>query len=101
MVSSPSNIANHEPSPGRSEVADSVDQGAQRLSPFPPVEDLIQYCLKLLCEPSDAERHFVTFEENDSVVLVVNNYGGLSNLELGALTDETITQLGKMVWPQS
>lgn len=84
-----------------SEIADTVEQGAQRLSPFPPVEHLIQYCLKLLCEPSDAERHFVTFEENDSVVLVVNNYGGLSNLELGALTDETITQLGKMFWPQS
>lgn len=38
----------------------------------------------------------MTFEKDDSVVLVVNNYGGLSNLELGALTDETITQLGKM-----
>lgn len=59
------------------------------------MEELIQYCLKLLCDPKDEERHFVTFEDNDSVVLVVNNYGGLSNLELGALTDETITQLGK------
>lgn len=76
-------------------VVDRTDdeQGAQRLSPFPPVEELIQYCLKLLCDPTDAERHFVTFEEKDSVVLVVNNYGGMSNLELGALTDETITQL--------
>lgn len=59
------------------------------------MEELIKYCLKLLCDPADEERHFVTFQEDDSVVLVVNNYGGLSNLELGALTDETITQLGE------
>ncbi|KKY34787.1 putative dihydroxyacetone kinase [Diaporthe ampelina] len=69
------------------------EPGAQRLSPFPPVEELIQYCLKLLCDPEDQERYFVTFEKGDSTVLVMNNYGGLSNLELGALTDETITQL--------
>lgn len=61
------------------------------------MENLIKYCLELLCDPTNEERHFVTFQENDSVVLVVNNYGGLSNLELGALTDETITQLGKRV----
>lgn len=70
-------------------------QGAQRLSPFPPVEELIQYCLKLLCDPADKERYFVTFEKGDSTVLVINNYGGMSNLELGALTDETLTQLGE------
>lgn len=70
-------------------------QGAQRLSPFPPVEELIQYCLKLLCDPEDKERYFVNFEKDDSTVLVINNYGGMSNLEMGALTDETMTQLGE------
>lgn len=65
------------------------------MSPFPAVEDLIGHCLKLLCDPSDPERAFVAFQDGDSVALVVNNYGGLSNLELGALTDETIQQLGK------
>ncbi|KAG8157286.1 hypothetical protein KVR01_012994 [Diaporthe batatas] len=69
------------------------EPGAQRLSPFPPVEELIQYCLKLLCDPEDKERYFVNFEKDDSTVLVINNYGGMSNLELGALTDETLTQL--------
>ncbi|PSR83203.1 Dak1 domain-domain-containing protein [Coniella lustricola] len=69
------------------------EPGAQKLSPFPTVENLIQYCLKLLCDPNDAERYFVEFQPGDENVLVVNNYGGLSNLELGALTDETITQL--------
>ncbi|KAI1871040.1 hypothetical protein JX265_006080 [Neoarthrinium moseri] len=70
------------------------EPGAQRLTPFPPVEDLISYCLKLLCDQNDSERAFVEFNAGDEVVLLVNNYGGLSNLELGALTDEAITQLG-------
>lgn len=61
------------------------------------MEELIQYCLKLLCDPEDKERYFVTFEKGDSTVLVINNYGGMSNLELGALTDETITQLGESI----
>ncbi|KAK8062727.1 hypothetical protein PG997_014824 [Apiospora hydei] len=71
------------------------EPGAQRLSPFPPVEDLISHCLKLLCDPNDPERSFVEFHNNDTVVLLINNYGGVSNLELGALTDETMVQLGR------
>lgn len=31
---------------------------------------------------------------DDQVILLINNYGGLSNLELGALTDEVLIQLG-------
>lgn len=72
-------------------------QGAQKLSPFPTVENLIQFCLKLLCDPNDAERYFVEFQPGDETVLVVNNYGGMSNLELGALTDETIIQLSTLI----
>ncbi|GAM83038.1 hypothetical protein ANO11243_010240 [Dothideomycetidae sp. 11243] len=71
------------------------EPGAQRIAPFPPVEDLIEGCLKSLCDPADTERYFVTFEKDDAVVLVINNYGGLSNLELGALCDETLIQLDK------
>ncbi|KAK7953118.1 hypothetical protein PG988_013812 [Apiospora saccharicola] len=71
------------------------EPGAQRLSPFPPVEDLVAHCLKLLCDPNDPERSFVEFHNNDSVVLLINNYGGVSNLELGALTDEAMVQLSR------
>jgi dihydroxyacetone kinase len=70
------------------------EPGAQRLTPFPPVEDLIDHCLKLLCDQNDRERAFVQFKPDEIIVLLVNNYGGLSNLELGALTHETISQLG-------
>jgi triose/dihydroxyacetone kinase / FAD-AMP lyase (cyclizing) len=53
----------------------------------------------LLCDPTDPERAFVSFESpDDSVALLINNYGGLSTLELGALTDETIRQLGMIVY---
>ncbi|KAF6822522.1 dihydroxyacetone kinase [Colletotrichum plurivorum] len=65
----------------------------QLLTPFPSVKDLVDSMLKLLCDPNDAERAFVTFESGDEVTLLINNYGGLSILELGALTDEVQTQL--------
>lgn len=65
----------------------------QMLSPFPSVEDLVHRMLALLCDASDAERAFVGFGAGDEVALLVNNYGGLSPLELGALTDEVQTQL--------
>lgn len=64
------------------------------MSPFPPVEDLISQLLKLLCDQNDPERGFVKFNDFDDVVLLINNYGGLSNLELGALTQEILSQLG-------
>ncbi|KAK6857878.1 hypothetical protein PG995_005577 [Apiospora arundinis] len=71
------------------------EPGAQRLSPFPPVEDLIAHCLRLLCDPNDTERAFVDFHKDDTVILIINNYGGVSNLELGALTDEAMVQLAQ------
>ncbi|TVY12676.1 Dihydroxyacetone kinase, partial [Lachnellula arida] len=43
--------------------------------------------------PNDPERGYVKFGDSDDVVLLVNNYGGVSNLELGALTQEIIEQL--------
>ena len=70
-------------------------QGAQKVSPFPPVEDLISQLLTLICDQDDPERAFVKFNKNDDTVLLINNYGGLSNLELGALTQETLAQLGQ------
>lgn len=51
--------------------------------------------MTLICDPNDPERAFVKFNKKDDTVLLINNYGGLSNLELGALTQETLAQLGK------
>lgn len=77
----------------------NFEQGAQKISPFPSVEDLIGQLLTLLCDQNDPERAFVKFNKDDETVLLINNYGGLSNLELGALTQETLVQLGK--WTKS
>lgn len=34
------------------------------------------------------------FKDGDDLVLLVNNQGGMSALEMGAVVDETLTQLG-------
>jgi dihydroxyacetone kinase len=70
------------------------EPGQLHISPAPSVEELIERCLKILCDESDSERAFVKFERNDEIGLLVNNYGGLSVLELHALADEIQIQLG-------
>jgi triose/dihydroxyacetone kinase / FAD-AMP lyase (cyclizing) len=77
-------------------LTEAHSQGSQQITPFPSVEGLIDHCLKLLCDPNDTERAFVAFNKDDKVVLLVNNYGGLSQLELGALLQEVLKQLGKL-----
>lgn len=59
------------------------------------MQDLISQLLNLMCDQNDPERGFVKFTKDDDTVLLINNYGGLSNLELGVLTQETLEQLGK------
>jgi len=69
------------------------EPGAEKITPFPPVEELISKLLTLLCDQNDPERAFVKFNKDDETVLLIDNYGGLSPLELGALTQETLAQL--------
>ncbi|CAG9990438.1 unnamed protein product [Clonostachys byssicola] len=69
------------------------EPGQQTINPVPLVEDLVSRCLGLLLDQSDSERAFVQFGPDDQVGLLVNNYGGLSTLELGALAHETQKQL--------
>lgn len=49
--------------------------------------------LKYMLDESDPERGYVNREAGDEIVLMISNFGGMSNLELGALTDELLTQL--------
>jgi len=58
---------------------------------------LIAELLALLCDPNDPERAFVKFNKNDEIVLLINNYGGMAELEIGALTDEILIQLNS-IW---
>lgn len=62
------------------------ESGHKRVSPIPPLSELLPQLLDLLTSTSDPERSFVPFKGKDNVVLLVNNLGALSELELGAIT---------------
>lgn len=46
---------------------------------------MLKYCL----DPSDKDRAFVEFKNDDAVCLLINNFGGMSNFEIEALTSVT------------
>ena len=56
---------------------------------------LIKIMLGQMLDQSDKDRAYVKIEKTDEVLLCINNYGGLSNLELGAVTNEVCIQLNK------
>ncbi|KAG9664810.1 Dak1-domain-containing protein, partial [Aureobasidium melanogenum] len=60
---------------------------------IPPPDELIQELLRYLLDENDKDRAFVSFTSNDEVALLINNFGGLSNLELEALTALTVSHL--------
>lgn len=71
------------------------EAGVQRISPVPPLSKLIQTLLDLLLSQSDPERGFLPIQGSgkDNVVLLVNNLGGLSELELGGIARGAVTAL--------
>ena len=54
---------------------------------------LIKTMLAQLLDPSDTDRAYVEINKTDDVLLLINNFGGVSNLELGAITTEITAQL--------
>ncbi|MCJ1401621.1 hypothetical protein MMC11_004837 [Xylographa trunciseda] len=56
---------------------------------------VVSKMLAQLLDQSDGDRAYIKIQEADQTVMLVNNFGGLSNLELGAITTEVWTQLGK------
>ncbi|KZV94602.1 dihydroxyacetone kinase [Exidia glandulosa HHB12029] len=68
------------------------ESGYQRVTPIPPLKELIPNLLDLITSTSDKERSFVPFGQDggkgDKVVLLVNNLGGLSELELSGIAQE-------------
>lgn len=61
----------------------------------PKGEDLIAQMLDLALNQDDPERSYVKFKQGDELVLLVNNQGGMSVLEMCAIVDEVLTQLGE------
>ena len=54
---------------------------------MPSPEDIIKEMLKYLLDPNDSDRAFVPFSSTDAIVMLVNNFGGLSNLEFDAMVN--------------
>lgn len=73
------------------------EPGIKRVSPIPTVGTLVEQLLNYLLDPNDAERHYVDFAKDDDVVLLVNNLGATSNLELYAIQAVVVDQL-KAKW---
>lgn len=71
------------------------EAGARRVSPVPPLTGLVQILLDLLLSKSDPERGFLPTRGSgkDNVVLLVNNLGGVSELELAGIAREVVTAL--------
>lgn len=69
------------------------EPGLRTISPMPPPEEVINEMLKYLLDANDLDRAFVEFNLNDNVVLLINNFGGLSGLELEGLTNLTLVAL--------
>lgn len=53
------------------------------------VKTMLSHCLST----ADQDRSFSKITEKDEVVLLVNNLGGVSPLELGSITNEVVEQL--------
>lgn len=53
---------------------------------IPLVTQLVDILYKKLLDPSDKERHYLDFNDDDEYVVLVNNIGGTSSLELYAIT---------------
>ncbi|KAI0894319.1 dihydroxyacetone kinase [Annulohypoxylon nitens] len=71
------------------------EPGYRKLSPIPPADELIRHALSLCLDETDPERGYVKFTPDDTIALLVNNFGGISILELAALVDEVLAQLAK------
>lgn len=69
------------------------EPGYKSLSPAPSAEQLVGQILEYCLNEQDPERGYVHFAPGDEVLLLVSNFGGMSNLEMGALADELLYQL--------
>ncbi|KAF4871631.1 Dihydroxyacetone kinase 1 [Colletotrichum siamense] len=54
---------------------------------------VVSTMLNQLLDQQDTDRAFIRIQKEDKVVLMINNLGGLSQLELGAIANEVISQL--------
>ncbi|KAM0793154.1 hypothetical protein ACM66B_000629 [Microbotryomycetes sp. NB124-2] len=66
------------------------EPGVRKVSPLPSTEKLVNEMLTTLTTTDDEERSYLEFKHDgkDQVILMINNLGGLAELELSAFTHE-------------
>ncbi|KAH9877924.1 hypothetical protein J1614_003141 [Plenodomus biglobosus] len=69
------------------------EPGLRTISPMPSPEEIVKEMLTFLLDPNDSDRAFVPFSPSDSIVMLVNNFGGLSGLEFDAMTNLALVVL--------
>jgi dihydroxyacetone kinase len=69
------------------------EPGCHVLNPRPKLDELLAQMLDMLTSSKDADRSYVHFNETSQVVLLVNNLGGTSVLELTAITNRVLQKL--------
>ncbi|UZJ56310.1 hypothetical protein CBS101457_005630 [Exobasidium rhododendri] len=69
------------------------EPGFKRLDKTPPASVIVKEMLNLLLNTEDKDRHYLDFDKDDAPIVFLNNLGGVSQLEMNALLDETLIQL--------
>ncbi|KAF2009104.1 dihydroxyacetone kinase [Aaosphaeria arxii CBS 175.79] len=69
------------------------EPGSQVLSPRPALAKLIDGMLDQLLNEQDDDKAYVQFSHAQDIVLLVNNLGGVSQLEFGGITTTIINSL--------
>ncbi|KAK9459235.1 Dak1 domain-containing protein [Lipomyces oligophaga] len=69
------------------------ERGFKRISPIPKHPEIVSTLIDQLVLQDDPERSFVDFADSEEIILLLNNLGGLSPLELGSITAEVVSQL--------
>jgi dihydroxyacetone kinase len=73
------------------------EPGNRHISPIPPLKELVSRLLEMLTSTTDTDRAFLPFNgSQDKVVVLVNNLGGTSELEMGGIVAEVRQSLGEM-----
>jgi dihydroxyacetone kinase len=67
------------------------ESGSERMKA--DLATIVKTMLKYMLDTESKDRGFLAVNSTDEVVLLVNNLGGVSVLELGGITTEVITQL--------
>lgn len=70
------------------------NEPGHKLKPIPTIDELIKDMYNKLLSADDKDRHYVDFDlKNDEYVLVINNIGGTSSLELYVIAEHAIKNL--------